>query len=72
MNEGKPMKNKIQGKWHEAKGAATGNTGEEMKGKLQGAKGDMQHKLNQAERQGKSMRADTRDTTRRQTNRTLS
>ncbi len=43
-------KDKVQGKFHEVKGAATGNTAEEMRGKLQGAKGDAEHNVNEGRR----------------------
>jgi uncharacterized protein YjbJ (UPF0337 family) len=39
------IKNKVEGKVHEVKGAATGDTGEEMKGKMQGLKGDVQGEM---------------------------
>jgi uncharacterized protein YjbJ (UPF0337 family) len=50
MGETDAMKDKIQGKFREVKGAATGDTGEEMKGKLQGLKGDAEHKMEQGRR----------------------
>jgi uncharacterized protein YjbJ (UPF0337 family) len=45
------MKDKVEGKFHEVKGAATGDTGEEMKGKMQGMKGDVEHKAGEAQRE---------------------
>lgn len=39
------LKDKIEGKLHEVKGAATGDTAEELKGKAQGAKGDLESKI---------------------------
>ena len=51
MNEADAMKDKAQGKFHEVKGAVTGDTGEEMKGKLQGMKGDVEHEANKANRE---------------------
>jgi uncharacterized protein YjbJ (UPF0337 family) len=44
-------KDKVQGKLHEVKGAATGNSAEEARGKLQGAKGDAEHAANKARRE---------------------
>lgn len=44
-------KDKVQGKLHEVKGAATGNTAEEMRGKLQGAKGDAEHQMDKGRRE---------------------
>ena len=38
-----PAKDKVEGKFHEVKGAVTGNKGEELKGKAQGAKADVTH-----------------------------
>lgn len=58
MSEADAMKNKAQGKLREVKGAATGDPGEEMKGKLQGAKGDLEHGLN--ERRREEVRNDAR------------
>lgn len=52
------MKDKVQGKAREVKGAAMGQTGEEIKGKMQGMKGDAQWEM---ERQ--------RDASRREMNR---
>ena len=51
------MKDKVAGKFHEVKGAATGDTGEELKGKMQGLKGD-------AERTANDVREDVRDESR--------
>lgn len=44
-------KDKMQGKFHEVKGAATGNSAEEVRGKLQGAKGDAEHAVNKGRRE---------------------
>ena len=44
------MKDKLEGKLHEVKGAATGDAGEEFKGKAQGALGDAKKALNDADR----------------------
>ena len=44
-------KDKVQGKFHEVKGAATGNAAEEMRGKVQGAKADAEHTVNKARRE---------------------
>jgi uncharacterized protein YjbJ (UPF0337 family) len=63
MAETDSAKDKVQGKLHEVKGAATGDTGEEMKGKLQGAKGDVEHEMNKAQRE------DVRDDARREADR---
>jgi uncharacterized protein YjbJ (UPF0337 family) len=60
-----PIKDKVEGKVHEVKGAATGDTGEEMKGKLQGMKGDVEHGMNQARRE--EVRDDARDEVNRRT-----
>ena len=51
MAETDAMKDKIEGKFHEVKGAATGDTGEEMKGKMQGMKGDVEHKIEDVRRE---------------------
>ncbi|HVA22904.1 MAG TPA: CsbD family protein [Chloroflexota bacterium] len=51
MAETDAMKDKVQGKLHEVKGAATGNKGEELKGKLQGAKGEVEHNVNKPQRE---------------------
>ena len=59
MNETDAMKDKVQGKFHEVKGAATGDTGEELKGKMQGMKGDLQHKVE--ERKREDVREDARE-----------
>jgi len=61
------MKDKVEGKFHEVKGAATGDKGEEMKGKLQGAKGDVEHEANKARRE--DVREDARDEARREVDR---
>lgn len=45
MDEKHAMKDKAQGKFREVKGAASGNTAEEMKGKMQGMRGDIQHHM---------------------------
>lgn len=42
------MQDKVQGKLREVKGAATGDTGEEMKGKAQQAKGNVEGAMNDA------------------------
>ena len=51
MNEADAIKDKAAGKFHEVKGAATGDAGEEMKGKLQGMKGDVEHAAGKARRE---------------------
>lgn len=38
-------KDKVQGKLHEVKGALTGNKSEEVRGKAQGAKGELEGKV---------------------------
>ena len=42
------IKDKVQGKAREVKGAATGDAGTEMKGKAQQAKGNVEGKMNEA------------------------
>jgi len=42
------VKDKVQGKLHEVKGALTGSKGEEAKGKAQGAKGALEGKARPA------------------------
>ncbi|HLG69717.1 MAG TPA: CsbD family protein [Chloroflexota bacterium] len=44
-------KDKVEGKLHEVKGAATGNKAEEARGKLQGAKADVEHQANKARKE---------------------
>lgn len=65
MNEADAMKDKAAGKFREVKGAATGDAGEEMKGKLQGLKGDVEHEA------GKAQREDVRDDARREADRRM-
>jgi len=67
MGEMDAMKDKAQGKFREVKGAATGNTGEELKGKAQGMKGDLQHGMEKARREARSRTGTTRTTTIRTT-----
>jgi uncharacterized protein YjbJ (UPF0337 family) len=63
MAETDAVKDKVEGKLHEVKGAATGDSGEELKGKLQGLKGDLEHEMNKAHRE------DVRDEARREAGR---
>lgn len=65
MGETDAMKDKIEGKFHEVKGAVTGDAGEEMKGKLQGAKGDLEHGIEEVKRE------DVRDDARREADRRM-
>jgi uncharacterized protein YjbJ (UPF0337 family) len=51
MGETDAMKDKLQGKFREVKGTATGDTGEELKGKAQGMKGDIQHEMEKRRRE---------------------
>jgi uncharacterized protein YjbJ (UPF0337 family) len=44
------VKDKVQGKGHEVKGAVTGSKAEEVRGKAQGAKGDLEGKATTAKR----------------------
>src|SRR5579883_641089 len=68
MNEADAAKDKIQGKLHEVKGAATGDTAEEVKGKMQGMKGDIKHELNKVDQgvQREDVRDEARDEARRE------
>ena len=59
------MKDKLEGKFHEVKGAATGDTGEELKGKAQGLKGEVERTAGKAQRE--DVREDTREDVRRTT-----
>jgi len=52
MGDMDAAKDKIEGKFHEVKGAATGDTGEEMKGKMQGLKGDVQRTVEDVKEEG--------------------
>ncbi len=45
MDKADAMKDKVQGKMHEVKGAATGDTTEEIKGKMQGMRGDVKNEM---------------------------
>ena len=58
MGETDAMKDKVEGKFHEVKGAATGEAGEEMKGKMQGMKGDVEHKVEEGRRDMEHMKGD--------------
>ncbi|MBV9121619.1 MAG: CsbD family protein [Chloroflexi bacterium] len=49
MSDG--IKDKVEGKFHEVKGAATGDTAEELKGKAQGLKGDVERQADQVQRE---------------------
>jgi uncharacterized protein YjbJ (UPF0337 family) len=50
------LKDKVQGKAHEVKGALTGNKGEEAKGKAQGAKGVLEGKARPARKSSAAKR----------------
>lgn len=63
MDEKRGIKDKAQGKVREVKGAATGNTTEEMQGKMQGMKGDVQRRM--AKSQHKPTRVEVHGSARR-------
>ena len=59
------FQDKIGGKLREVKGAATGDTGEELKGKAQRVKGKVEGAANDAKAQGRVAADDARATDKR-------